>query len=193
MNKEKNMKKLLFVLPIAALLASCDIPFFKQEEEKLPEPEVKETEVLKSVKITADNNGLTTDDSTEAVQTSLDIEESDLKYTFEISANSYNHAKYKGEWVLKSNAYIKSVSTFKVDRLVIDYMSKQGFGFEVYAGETAVTAHESEVKTEFNGEKDFGAVVEYPINGNSWKINNTVGDKPGACFYSITVIFTMVK
>ena len=184
------MKKLLFVLPIATLLFGCEAldNFFKKQEEKLPEPE----QTTKSVKITADNNGLTTDDSTEAIQKSLDIEGSEKKYTFEISANCYNHSKYVGEWVLKADAYVKSVSEYKVDRLVIDYMSKKGFGFEVLDSNNAVvTAHDSTVATEFTGENDFGAVAEYPINGNSWKINNTAGDKPGACLYSVTVIFTL--
>ena len=186
------MKKFLFVLQVASLLFGCDLPFFKKQEEKLPDPEPESGETMKSVKITYQNNGLTTDDSTEAVQKSLDIEGSDQKYTFEISANCYNHAKYAGEWVLKSNAYIKSISEYKVDRLVIDYMSKKGFGFGVLdANNNAVTAHDSNVATEFTGENDYGAVAEFPINGNSWKINNTAGDKPGACLYSVTVIFTL--
>ena len=187
------MKKLLFVLPVAALLCACELPFLKQEE-KLPDPETEPDKVLKSVKINVDNNGLTTADSTEAIQKSLDIEGVSEKYTFEISANCYNSPKYLGEWVLKSNAYLKSVSTYKVDRLVIDYMSKKGFGFEVLdADQNAVTAHDSSVQTEFSKSEDYGKVAEYPINGTSWTINNTAGDKPGACLYSVTVIFSMDK
>ena len=182
------MKKLLLVLPVFALLAGCD--WFVEPEEKLPDPNPKENEVIKSVKLTKFNCGLTSDDSTEAFETSLDIEGKTEKYTFEIGPNCYNHAEYD-EFLIKPNGYIKSKSSYRVDRLVIDYFSKKGVNFEVLdASNNTVAYHESSVTTEYPGENDFGAVIEYPINGTSWTIQNTTEyNKPA--FYSITVIFVM--
>ena len=174
------MKKLLFALPFLALLGACAEP-----EEPLPAPSVES----KSVKLTKANCGLTNDDSTEAFETSLDIEGKEEKYVFEIGPNCYAHKTYQ-EFLIKKNGYIKSKSTYKVDRLVIDYFSGKGVNFEVLdATGTAVSSHESTVATEFPGEDDKGAVLEYPINGNSWTIQNTTDYKPA--FYSVTVVFSI--
>ena len=174
------MKKVLFVLPFALLLGACG-----KQGEQLPEPEAES----KSVKLTKANCGLTTDDSTEAFVTALDIEGTDKKYEFEIGPNCYAHSKWE-EFLVKKDGYIKSKSTYKVDRLVIDYMSKNLITFEVHDAEgNAVTPHESSVQTEYPGESDYGAVAEFPINGNAWSINNVSEYKPA--FYSVTVIFTM--
>jgi len=174
------MKKLLLLLPAIALLGAC-----AETEEPLPEPSVES----KSVKLTKANSGLTVDATTEAKQVSLDIEGKEEKYTFEFSAKCNGHKDYE-EFVLKDDAYLKSVSTYKVDRLVIDYMSKKGLTFEVKnANNEAVTSRESTVQTEFSGADDYGAVLEYPINGNSWALYNTNTGKAGTCIYSVTVIF----
>ena len=185
------MKKLLFVLPLAALLCGCELPFLKTEE-KLPEPETQEkNQELKSIKITKSNCGLTGDDSTTAFQTSLDIENRQEKYTFEVGPNCYNHANYE-EFLIKKGGYFKSISTYHVDRLVIDYMSKKGVNFEVLdANGAAVTSHTSNVGTEYPAADDYGAVLEYPINGTAWTIRNTTEYKPA--FYSVTVVFVMEK
>ena len=172
------MKKLLFVLPFIALLGAC-----ATTEPQLP-PSDPET---KSVKLTKANCGLTNDDSTAAFETSLDIEGKEEKYTFEIGPNCYAHATYE-EFLIKKDGYIKSKSQYKVDRLIIDYMSKKGINFivENAAGE-AVTSHESSVATEYPAADDYGAVLEYPVNGNAWTIKNTSEYKPA--FYSVTVVF----
>ena len=184
------MKKFLFVLPVAALLCGCELPFLKTNE-PLPEPEVPETQELKSVKINKSNCGLTGDDSTKAFQTSLDIDGTQEKYTFEIGPNCYNHHNYN-EFLIKKDGYFKSISTYKVDRLVIDYFSGKGVNFEVLnAGGDKVEPHESETKTEYPSAQDKGAVLDYPINGNSWTIRNVSEYKPA--FYSVTVFFLMEK
>ena len=183
------MKKLLFVLPFTALMCGCELPFLKTEE-KLPDPELTETQSIKKVKITKSNSGLTGDDSTEAFDTSFDIEGREEKYVVEIGPNCYNHHTYN-EFLIKPEGYIKSKSTYHVDRLVIDYFSGKGVNFEVLdANGGVVTSHESSVETEYPATSDKGAVLEYPINGTAWTIRNvTEFNKPA--FYSVTVVFVM--
>lgn len=182
------MKKLLLVLPFVALLGACT-----EVEEPLPEPVSTPTTEVKSVKLTSQNCGLTNEDATAPVQTSLDIEGRTEKYTFEFSTGCYVHSEYP-EFVLKGSNYLKSVSTYKVDRLVIDYMSKKGITFDVKdANNASVTSHESTVATEHTGAKDYGAVLEYPINGTSWSLYNTFDGNAGTNIYSVTVIFEMAK
>ena len=197
------MKKLLFVLPIAALLCSCELPFQKVEE-KLPEPSIPDSEtskdsnsdtpetqyVLKNVKLTKSNCGLTDDDSTNAFSTYLQIDYSDEEYEIEFGPDCYNHHTYN-EFVIKNNGYFRSVSTFKVDRLRVDYFSTKGINFDVLdAGGAKVAPHQSDVSSEYPSAADGGAVLEYPINGTSWKIQcNSSTYK--AAFYSVTIIFIM--
>ena len=174
------MKKILFVLPFLALLGACANP-----GEELP-PAGSET---KQVKLTKANCGLTNDDSTEAFEKSLDIEGKEEKYIFEIGPHCYAHATYE-EFLIKKDGYIKSKSNYTVDRLIIDYMSKKGINFVVEnANGEAVQSHESSVATEYPAADDYGAVLEYPINGNAWTIKNTTEYKPA--FYSVTVVFTL--
>ena len=176
------MKKLLFVVPLAALLMSCG-----KVEEQLPSVSPD----LSSVKMNYENCGMSrgAGDTTEPIAVSLDIEGSESKYVFEIGPHCYAHNTYD-EFLLNSEGYIKSKSTYKVDRLVIDFVYKNGnVNFEVLdASENAVTSHESSVETEFPGDNDYGHVFEYPINGESWTIRN-VANK--AALYSITVYFEL--
>jgi len=176
------MKKLLLLLPAIALLGAC-----AETEEPLPEPSAE----TKSVKLTTANSTLTSEALSESKQVSLDIAGKEEKYTFEFSAGCSLHSKYD-EFVLKDEQYLKSVSTYKVDRLVIDYMSKKGITFDVKdASNQSVTSHESTVATEHSDADDYGAVLEYPINGTSWSLVNTNTGKAGTCLYSVTVIFEM--
>lgn len=176
------MKKLLLLLPAIVLLGACT-----EVEEPLPAPSAES----KSVKLTTSNSTLTSDPLTEAKQVSLDIQGKEEKYTFEFSAGCSLHSTYD-EFVLKDEQYLKSVSTYKVDRLVIDYMSKKGLTFDVKdANNQSVTAHESTVATEHSGDDDYGAVLEFTINGTAWSLVNTNTGKAGTCLYSVTVIFEM--
>lgn len=173
------MKKVLLLLSLTLLLGACSNP-----KPPLPNP----GDVL-SVKLTKDNNGLATSDSTEAFTISLAIEGRDEVYEIEMGPNLYNHFDYE-EFLIKKGGYIKSKSTYTVERLRIDYFSKKGTNFEVLdANNEVVEKHESEVPTEFPNEGDYGEVLEYPINGTSWTIRNTTDFKPA--FYSITVLFTI--
>lgn len=174
------MKKSFMLLPFLFLFGGCSEP-----EPELPpvNPEAN------SVKLTKTNCGLTNDTSISASTVSLDIADKKEKYEMEIGPNCYAHKTHE-EFLIMKDGYIKSRSTYNVDRLVIDYMSKKLINFKVYdATNTEVAPHESSVPTQYPNEGDFGAVVEYPINGTSWKIANDTEYKPA--FYSVTVYFTI--
>ena len=172
------MKKVLFLIPVIALLGAC-----KEVDPPLPPASGL------TVKLTKANCGLTNDDSTEAFETSLAIEGRSEKYVFEIGPNCYAHSQYE-EFLIKKDGYIKSKSEYKVDRLIIDYMSKKGVNFTVLdASGAEVEAHESDVPTEYPASDDYGAVLEYPIDGNGWSVTNSTEYKPA--FYSITVVFSI--
>ena len=174
------MKKLLFALPLIALLGAC-----AEEAEPLTPPSAE----TKTVKLVKSNCGLTGDDSVEAFDVSLDIEGKEEKYTLEIGPNCYAHSTYD-EFLIKKDGYIKSKSQYTVDRLIIDFVNKKGVNFIVEnASGEAVESHASTVQTEFPGENDYGYVLEYPIDGNAWKIKNTTDFKPA--FYSVTVVFSL--
>ena len=174
------MKKVLFVLPFILLLGAC-------REDAEPLPSVAED--AKTVKLTKANCGLTGEDSTAEFTTALDIEGTESKYEFLIGPNCYAHATYE-EFLIKKDGYIKSKSEYHVDRLIIDYMSKKAINFEVLnASGEVVESHASSVATEYPAAEDYGAVVEYSINGTAWTIRNTTDYKPA--FYSVTVVFTM--
>ena len=95
------------------------------------------------------------------------------------------------EFIMKPGSYIKSVSTYTVDRIIVDFFGSKGVNFGVYAdstGEgTALEPHESDITPE--DPNDGGMVYEYSINGNAWYMKNiTANNKPG--IYSVTVVFS---
>ena len=189
------MKKLLFILPAISLLCGCELPFLKIEE-KLPEPTAEEPQtpgkmsVLKSVKLTKANDGLTEEDSVGTSEVKLAIEETNENYVVEFGPNCWNHPNY-AEICMKEDAYIKSKSNYVVNRLVIDFLNKNGANFAVKKeNDEVVTAHESDTKTEFTGTKDYGKVYEYPIDGSSWSISCT-SNEYRTFLYSVTIIFTI--
>jgi len=175
------MKKVFYIWPFIALLAACKTP-----GEVLPEPDPES----KTIKIVKSNCGLSTTSSTEAKNVEFDIEGRSEKYIIEFSQKCRAHADYD-EFVLDVGGSFKSISTYKVDRLVIDYFSKPGINFEVLDSQgVAVTGHESTIPTDYPNEGDFGAVLEFPINGNSWVVRNASDVKKPA-FYSVRVIFAI--
>ena len=174
------MKKALYLLPTLFMVIGCG----NQPSGLLPPI----SEDAKIVKLTKANCGLTNDDSTEEFEVTLDIENSTEKYEILVGPNCYAHSKYE-EFLIKKNGYIKSKSTFQVDRLIIDYMSKKGANFKVYSGENLVSPYNSTYQTEYPAQDDYGAVLEYPINGTSWTISNDSDYKPA--FYSVRVVFTL--
>ena len=178
------MKKLLILLPVTLLaLIGCK-----------PEPKAKLPDFDgASVSLTPTNSQLTTDDSTSAIVVELAIPERTETYKVEISANCYLKTTSGGyqEIIMKPGSYIKSVSKFTVDRLVIDYFSKQGENHSVYANNKGtgnkVQSHESTITP--TEPDDFGKVLEYPINASGWMIKNeTEFNKPALYYVTICLV-----
>lgn len=177
------MKRLILTLLPICLLAGC-----APEPEKPLDPV---TPTMLSAKLSKANSGLTSEDSTEVKSLSLPVEGSEATYSLEIGVPCYNHSTHD-EIIMKPGAYFKSNSSYKVDRLIIDYFGTKGTNFDVFnnldgSGEKLV-GHESSVQPV--DPTDGGKVLEYSIGGSEWIIkNNTEVNKPG--FYSVTIVFTI--
>lgn len=205
------MKKCFIIFALPFLMAGCanqpaemlpslpidfSNPPSSTEPSSVSESEVS-TEVSSSekeptyqyVKLDKENCGLSSDDSTSAIQLSLSsLIDSSVTYELEIGVPCYLHSKFH-EFVMKPGSYIKSLSQYTVDRLIIDFYGAKGTNFEVYSTAdgtgSAIEYHESYNEPE---DSDGGAVYEYPINGTEWSIrNNTDVYKPG--IYSVIVVF----
>ena len=179
------MKKisLLLLLPLA-MLFSCA----PEAKKALPSiPAGSYTAILNP-----ETSTLTKDDSTEPISVNLKSEENkNVTYSLELGNPFYLHAS-EPEFVLVGNAYIKSISTYKVDRLIVDFFGKKGTFFDVYASNDGsgnkIDYHESTVKP--YDEEGGGKVYEYPIDSTGWMIKNGTTDRKPA-FYSITIVFTV--
>ena len=178
------MKKILLLIPLL-LLGSCA----KDPGGKLEPPDNDSY----SVTINPTSSGLTTTDSTENVSVSLPSDkDSSITYSVEFGKPCYINSDHP-EIMVKLDGYIKSLSTYIVDRLIIDFFGTKGTIFDVFANDsgtgTPVEYHSSSVTSiDPNGG---GMVYEYPINSSGWLIKRTSGlvDKQKPGFYSITVIF----
>ena len=176
------MKKLLLLIPATLLaLVGCK-----------PEPKAKLPEFNgASTSLTPANSTVTTTDKNNPTTTStfvdLEIPDSPETYRVEIGAGCYLKTTSGGyqEIILKPGSYIKSVSKYTVDRLVIDYFSKQGENHSVYANNkgtgSKVDSHISEIPA--TEPDDFGKVLEYPINSNGWMIKNETEFNNPALYY----------
>lgn len=178
------MKKLLVLLPILLIGAACA----PKAAEKLDPVDIDEAY---SIKITRENCGLTTDDSTTEITTNLKaLEDESIEYSFKVGSPAYQHGTYD-EFVLKESSYIKSNSNYVVDRLIVEFYGPS-VKFAVYnntegTGDELVY-HESSTASEHPD--DGGVVYDYGIGGKDWMIKN-VSAPQKAAFYSITVIFTL--
>lgn len=179
------MRRLLVLIPFLLLIPSCG----KKPAEPLPP-----TEATYNAKLTPEVSSLTDTDSTEKVSVSVPSnEDANVKYDLEIGNPCRLKTLANGlkEIVVNPGAYIKSVSEYKVDRLIVDFYNGKGVNFSVYAnaegsGE-ALTYHESQAASVYP--EDHGVVYEYAINGSAWYLKNiTEFNKPA--FYSITVVFS---
>ena len=180
------MKKhlLLALIPLVFLSGCLDEP-----GDELPPA----SENSYTVKLTADNSTLTTSDSTEPIQVELSsLEDSNVKYKFEITAPCYVNTKssVSTQIGVKSGAMIKSVSTYTVEKITVDYFSTQGQNYQVFnnverTGDPQVP-HETSIDPVDPG--DGGAVIDFEINSTGWCIyNHTENRKPS--FYYILVTF----
>ena len=145
----------------------------------------------KEIKLTAENSGLTTEESTVTTIVNIQIPDASEMYQLEISTG----VKYKTtsgghtEIYLSPGSYIKSISTIRVERLIIDFFGRQGTLFDVYSNNTfsgdPVEEHLSEI--EATEPEDYGQVSEFSIQANGWSIkNNTEFNKP--CLYYVNII-----
>lgn len=139
--------------------------------------------------LNAANSTLTTADSTEASRVSLEIPNSSDVYEVEIGAPCYLKETngHFFEIIVKSGAYIKSVSTVSVDRLIVDIYGGKGINFEVYSNAEGTGEPVKEFSSTIppTEPEDGGLVLQYPINSTGWIIKNTSKSKPA--FYSISV------
>ena len=179
------MKKLLVLLPLLLAAVACA----PEPKEPLPDPDPEVT--YYSVKLTPENSLITSADTTESYTVNLaSAEDANVQYSIEIGAPMYLSTKAH-EFIMKPGSYLKSVSTDKVDRLIVDFYGGKGINFGVYANAAgtgdALEYHESTVQPE--DPNDGGTVYEYAINGNAWCMKNiTEYNKPG--IYSLTVVFS---
>lgn len=187
------MKKIQVLLPLLFLMTACGLKAAEPLSSLDPDnPSVSDvTGETYTAKLTRDNSGLTTDDSTEEITANIaSSQDSDVSYSFVIGAPCYQHANFN-EFIVKHGGYIKSGSSYYVDRIIVDFWVTKGVNFSVYAGGDAsgdaLEYHESSVKTE--DPDDGGCVYEYEIKGYEWYLVNDTSYKPG--FYSITVVFVV--
>ena len=181
------MKKLLFVLAASLLLAGCA----PAPAAELP-PVEGETY---TAKLTADLSTLGADPSTAATQVEVQVPGVSLKYKFEIGANTYIKTTTAGfkEMNLKVGAYIKSVSTYTVERITIDFFSKPGTLFNVFAkadgSGDALTYHETSITP--TEPDDFGKVYEYQPSSTGWCISRRTDilEKQTPSIYYVSVTF----
>ncbi len=181
------MKRVLFAIALSALLVGCA----PNPARELP-PVEGETY---TAKLTADLSNLGTDPSVTATQIEVQVPGVSLKYKFEIGANAYLKTTTAGfkEMNLKVGGYIKSVSTYTVERITIDFFSKPGTLFNVYAnadgsGET-LTYHETSITP--TEPEDFGKVYEYEPSSIGWCISRRtdIMEKQTPSIYYVSVTF----
>ena len=142
-----------------------------------------------SVKITPENSTLTADALTSAKQVTLNSSEDEtVQYTFEFSAGVRLNSSHN-EFTMPNETYLKSVSTYKVERIIVDYFYSKGTNFSVYANTdhsgTALEAHASTITP--TDPDDGGKVIEFNVNANGWSIYNSTVYKPS--FYYIEIVF----
>ncbi len=177
---------MLFVLPLLALLAGCA----PEPKEKLPDvPSGSYTVTLEPTSST-----LTSDDSTGPITVTLSAkEDSSVKYQVEIGAPCYIKTvdSYQ-EIIVKQNAYFKSISNYKVNRIICDIYEGKGINYSVFnkadGSGTALEKHSSTIPPVYP--EDSGAVYEYDLNNSTeWSVRNSSSSRPG--FYSVSIVFTV--
>ena len=176
------MKKILAILIAPMLLVGC-VPE--------PEPELPPADpTLLEVKIDQSKVDLpSTDNLAENTVYHLVIEDKTETYDIEIGKDTYYSTKHS-EMMLQNGSYFKSVSTYTVDRIIVDYYEGQFGNFKVYANSDGtgeeLAAHDSSVAA--IAPDDGGKVAEYEVKSTGWMLKNTQ-NKAG--IYSITVVFSI--
>ena len=180
------MKRILFLLPIALLtLVGCQ----PEPKAPLPDPDPESYQVtLEPTNSGLDLTGATDLANNTAVNLAIDGVD-DATYNVEIGAGTYYSVNHN-EMMLKSGSYFKSVSTYHVDRLIVDFYEGQLGNFSVYANAngTGSVAESHESTSISPNQSDGGKILEYSINSTGWMLKN-IQNKAG--IYSITVIFSI--
>ncbi len=179
------MKKplLLALLPLLFMTGCADEP-----AEELPPA----SENTYTVKLTADNSTLTKDDSTEAIQIELaSDQDANVKYKFEITAPCYLNTKSQvaNQIGVKPGAMIKSVSTYSVEKITVDFFASKGQNYQVFNNvERSGEPQEAHVTNMTPTDpSDGGAVYDFAINSTGWCLyNHTDVNKPSFYFISVT-------
>ena len=180
------MKKVLLFALLPLLFATgCQ----KEPGAPLPGP----SEGSYTVKLTADNSTLTTEDSTSAIQVEIaSNEDENVKYKFEITAPCYLNTKssVSNQIGMKPGAMIKSVSTYTVEKITIDFYASKGQNYQVFnnVDKTGNPQEAHVTNMTPTDPNDGGAVYDFSINSTGWCIyNHTEFNKPS--FYYISVVF----
>ena len=181
------MKKcfaLLFI-PVLSMIGCA-----KEAGGKLPPPSSESYTVV----LDATTSGLTSADSAATYTVDLKAkEDANITYSVEIGGPCYIKTVdgYK-EMILKEGCYFKSVSTYKVSRLILDIYEGQGINYGVWGSVegsgTELERHASDITPIYAA--DSGAVYEYEVNSTGWKIARK-DRKPG--IYSVTIVFEVEK
>ena len=184
MCKNKHMKKLLFVILLPLLLVSCNKTPASVEHEKLPGANYY------YVKLTKNNCGLSVNESTEIVNTILSAtdeegNESEYQLTFNINPPCYQHSKYD-EIVLKSGSFIECNSSYRISYIAIDYFSLKGIKFTVSDSSKEIKGNKSKIAPQ--DVDDGGAVLDYDIKGNYFKIAHSASEFEKPALYSVLVV-----
>ena len=141
--------------------------------------------------LTPEKTSLTSTDSEAAEIVTLTIPDTDKSYQVEISAGCKLNTKGAEPQIqLAPGSYIKSVSEFTVDRLMIDYFGTKGTFYNVYNNKegagTPVGDYEAPKDIVTYDPDGGGKVLQFPINSTGWMIKNeTEYNKP--TFYAIYI------
>ena len=181
------MKKILVLMPLLLIAACAPKAAEPLEPINSDDPEV----TYYTAKLTPENSLITAEDTTTNYDVEIaSAEDAETKYSMQIGAPCYLSTKAH-EFIMKPGSYVKSVSTYTVDRIIVDFFGSKGVNFGVYANTDGtgdeLIYHESTITPE--DPNDGGTVYEYAINGSAWCLKNkTEFNKPG--IYSITVVFS---
>ena len=141
--------------------------------------------------LTPEKTSLTSNDSEAAEVVTLTIPDTEKSYQVEISTGCKLNTKgAKPQIQLAPGAYIKSVSTVTVDRLMVDFFGTKGTFFNVYSNAegtgSTVRDYEAPKDLPVYDPDGGGKVLQYPINSEGWMIKNeTEYNKP--TFYAIYI------
>ena len=117
------MKKLFLLIPLILVAVGCA----PEPEKELDPIDTSNSEVTYyTAKLTPENSLVTADDTTANYTVHIpSVEDPSTVYDIEIGAPMYLSTKAH-EFIMKPGSYLKSVSTFTVDRIIVDFFGSKG-------------------------------------------------------------------